>query len=149
MRYSCDFCLWGHLCNLLHLLIYASWTIRESLEWSHLGDDERSFWCDLEFVLPVLDWGFCFCVHWGDELVDNSCCFVLIWFDYQGKNSFIERVFKHSLFICIVLILILLWTFRRILQWAHLVLIWFKLGDITVSIWLLVVDCLNCLFSLF
>jgi hypothetical protein len=44
------FCLYAVLC----LWIYVCWTILPSLEWNWFGHGVWSFWCVVEFCLPIL-----------------------------------------------------------------------------------------------
>jgi hypothetical protein len=74
MWFCTCFCLYAALLSW----IYICWTILASLEWNHLGHGIWSFWCVVEFCLPVFCWES-LCLNSLKILVCNSlsgCVFI-------------------------------------------------------------------------
>jgi hypothetical protein len=84
------FCLYA----ALRLWIYICWTILASLEWNQLGHSVWSFWCVIEFCLPVFCWESLNLYSLNILVYDSLfwLCYFFIGFQNEYNAGFIQWV---------------------------------------------------------
>jgi hypothetical protein len=88
LRGSCGFCP----CFCLYAVwISVWWTILASLEWNRLVHSVWSFWCNVEFCLPVFCWESLH-LYLLNILVYKSLFWLCLWFWNECTAGFIEWV---------------------------------------------------------
>ena len=91
-RWSCNFYSSFCKCGVSCWLICRYWTILASLEWIPLDHDIWSFYCTVEFSLPIYVENFCIYIHQGYWPIIFFSCNVLVWLWYQDDAGLVKWV---------------------------------------------------------